>query len=546
MLSREDKRDRPEYWSARDLRGMVATAHYRATSVAAEVLADGGNAVDAAVAAALALAVCESAGSGLGGMAMMLVHLGRERRTVLVRGACRAPAAATPAVVARSRRYRGYRAVAVPMHLAVLRHALERYGSLPLERLIAPAIELAVDGFPLTRLQVENVQEYLPALRRSTAAPFFLDPDGRPYSPGTTFRQPVLGATLRRLSQAGLEDFYQGQIARDIVDDMRAHGGFLTLADLASAAAREVDPIEGTFDGATVRTIGPPGGGATLLQMLNMIQALPEAIDLDSPRGIVLMAALIRRARYDRRRFRLRTGAEQLGAAQRLLSSAYARRAAGEVMESLDARATRAVGEARVRDPPPLETSHVSVMDAAGNVVALTQSIERSFGAAVVTPSLGFLYNGYLRAYKVANPRHPHFLRRGAPARSNAAPTIVLRDDQPTATLGSTGSERMNSGIVEVLVRLRRNDPFAAVHAPRLHATPEGTVLAEVDRLPAGAVDALQRVGFAVKALAPYSFKMGGLQLVVKRKAEFIGVGEPRRDSAASGPWSRDGRVTRT
>jgi gamma-glutamyltranspeptidase/glutathione hydrolase len=173
-------------------------------------------------------------------------------------------------------------------------------------------------------------------------------------------------------------------------------------------------------------------------------------------------------------------------------------------------------------------------MDSQGNAVAMTQSIERSFGSCEITPELGFLYNGFLRSFKVVNQRHPHYLRPGAPARSNAAPTLVLRQGKPWAALGSTGSERLASGIFQVLLRLGRQGPFEAVHAPRLHATPEELVLLEADRFPAACLEALERHGFSLERLEPYSFRMGGLQLVVREDEAFRGVGEPRRDGAAA------------
>ena len=129
-------------------------------------------------------------------------------------------------------------------------------------------------------------------------------------------------------------------------------------------------------------------------------------------------------------------------------------------------------------------------------------------------------------------------MRPGAPARSNAAPTLVVRDGRIEAALGSTGSERMTSGIFQVLMRLRRQSPFAAVHAPRLHCTPEGEVLLESMRFPAGASTALENAGFSLTPLDAYAFQMGGLQLLVRDRDRFVGVSEPRRDGAAAGPRS--------
>jgi len=534
MLDRESKRNVAPLWSAGSAKGVVATAHYLATEAGVQALEKGGNAIDAAVAASLALSVCEPAGSGLGGMAMMLIHSAGSGRTFAISGACRAPERATPEAVASSHRYRGYRAVAAPTHLAVLRHVLSRYGRLKPSQALDPAIALAEGGFPVTRLQHRVASESVEHLAGATAANLFLGENGEPHPPGTNFRQPVLAKTLRRLARDGFEDFYVGGIASEICRDMEKNGGFLVQEDLSRALkVAETTPLRTTFWGDDVLTLGPPAGGLALLQMLRMASFVdPDELDMHSGQGISRVAAIISRARRDRKDYRLRTLADGLGDAAELLDDDYARRAVGEALGFVGAADAVAQGAAYGEG----ETTHLCVIDDAGSVVSLTQSIERSFGAAVATPTLGFLYNGYLRAFKVQNRRHPHYLKPGAPARSNAAPTIVLRQGRPSVCLGSTGSERMTSGIFEVLLRLRHSSPFDAVHAPRLHCTPDKHVLWEEERFPRGFRDALLEHGFTVEALDPYSFKMGGLQLAVRRDGQSIGVAEPRRDGAAGSP----------
>ena len=522
MLDRGAARAQPSLWSETSSRGMVVTAHYLATRAGVQMLEAGGNAVDAAVAAALALGVCESAGSGLGGMAMLLVYDAPRERVRGLPGACRAPALATPEVVSRSSRYRGHSAVAVPTQLAVLRTALTRYGRLSQREVIAPAIVLAEEGLPLTPLQSRLIGQYAGALRRGPLARLFLDEAGAPYAPGSLFRQLALAATLKRLARDGFEDFYQGAIAREISADMEAHGGFVRAADLAAAAEpREREPILGGFGDDQVATLGPPAGGLTLLQMLHLLDATPAVPRPSDPTWSVLLARIIRCARRDRQRYRLRTGAEDPGEAAELLDRQHAR--------SVARRLARGLGG-------PGETSHVCTMDAAGNAVSLTQSIERSFGAGAASDALGFLYNGYLRAFKVQNRRHPHYLVPGAPARSNAAPTLCLHQGRVRVVLGSTGSERMNSGILQVLARLAHQSPFEASHAPRLHCTPEGVVLLEAERFSEAARSALVAAGLRLEPLEAYSFKMGGLQLIVSDDTGLVGVTEPRRDGAAAGP----------
>lgn len=495
-LDRSARRGDPDAWSARSADGMVASAHYRATEAGAEVLAAGGNAFDAAVVTSLALSVCEPAGSGLGGMAMVVLHESRTGRTVALDGACPAPLRATPEAVKASRRYRGYRAVAMPTHPATIGRLVERFATLPLSDLAAPAIRLARTGVATTALQVALAERYRKALRRESGGAEFLDPDGRPSPVGTARPRPALAETLERLAREGMEEFYRGETADRIVADFEAHDGFLGRDDFREIPwPREVEPVEGTFLGRAVRSLPPPGGGETLLSLLERVEASPALLaDPDGDAGVVALAEAIRRTREERRRAhrRPRTGGE---------------------------------------------TTHLSVMDRHGNAVAMTQSLERSFGAKVLTPSLGFLYNNYVKAFKVENRRHPHYLRPGARARSNAAPTLLFdADGRPAAAIGSTGSERMLSGIAQVLLRLERETPFEAAAAPRLHATPDGVVLIEADRFTPTAVSALEARGFTCERLDAWSFHVGGLHLVVRRGAEFIGVAEPRRDGAAAGP----------
>lgn len=523
-LDREDRRADPEAWSGSFPKGVVASAHYRASAAGAEVFHRGGNAIDAAVAASFALGVCESAGSGIGGMSMMMVHLANEKRTFIIEGACRAPRGATPEAVAASHRYRGYRAVAVPMNVAVLRHALLNYGNLSPASVLEPAIRLAEEGFPVSKLQSRNFEQYADALRGRSGGRFFLDSSNQPLPAQTRFRQPTLGKTLRRLQTAGFEDFYTGEIARKITDDMESNGGFIDEADLEKAISpRELLPLQIETDLGKTLVAGPPAGGMSLVQLLQIESALGQ-IDPDDPIGLVRMARAIQVSRRDRQKYRLKTGSLALEEAEKLLTGESVRRSVKRVLK-MDQ--TRDSGE----------TSHISAMDSHGNAVALTQSIERCFGSAEAAPDLGFLYNGYLRAFKVQNKKHPHYLRPENVARSNAAPTIVLDSNGwAKIAIGSTGSERMISGIFGVLLRLRTSTPFEAVAAPRLHCPPEGAILWEGNRFPNACRSALQRSGFALDDLSAYSFKMGGLQLAVRSASgQLIGVADPRRDGAAAG-----------
>lgn len=514
MLDRELQRADPRAWTGSSHRGMVASAHYLATEAGQEILADGGNAFDAAVATSLALSVVESAGSGLGGMAILAATRAGSPPFVLA-GPCTAPRAATPESIAASSRYSGHRAVAVPGYPAVLEALCRQYTTRPLLRLAEPAIRLASRGFPCTKLQSALIERYRPKLRRYSAGEVFLTHEGRAPTPGSVVSQPALARALEHLARVGWRDFYEGEVARHLASDAEANEGFLTLGDLAAyPRVMPVAPRCASFRDFCVHTAAAPAGGAALLHMLGIFSGLAQDdFDPDTPAGIELMVRVIRRTRIDRRR-------EHRGRAFAPIGTVEA--------------ATRAIDELGGEG----ETSHLSVLDADGNAVALTQSIERSFGAKVVAKDLGFLLNGYLKTFNISRPNHPYFVAPGRAARSNAAPTVVTRDNRATIVVGSTGSERMVSSIFGVLVRLwSSQEPFKAVHAPRLHATPRGEILLELTRFPPDTRRRLEHAGFTIRELDPYSFLVGGLQLVVRESdGTLTGVADPRRDGSAAGP----------
>lgn len=504
--------------------GMVATAHYLATRAGVELLEDGGNAFDAAVAAAFALGVCEPAASGLGGQSMLLIYTAAKGQTIALDGSSRAPHRVPPGEVPHEDLFRGHRATTVPSTPAVLGYVLERYGSRPLRRVLEPAIQLARDGYPVSELQHFLSKRERPHLKAGTAARFFLKDGAHLYRVNEPFRQPVLAQTLERLAEAGIEDFYRGEIARQIHDDMGRHGGFIQRDDLAQIPwPIEREPLSTDFLGDRVSTFGPPGAGRVLVEMLNVLQHFPAGErDPDTPAGALLLAHVIRRGQLDRhdRPFDPHFYWQESG--QRMLNRDYAADIASDLRQRL------AGGHG--------ETTHLSVMDRQGNVVGITQSIERVYGSYAASPMLGFLYNNYMSAYEHHDITHPYYLRPNTPPWASVAPTLVMRDGRPWAVLGSPGSERIASTVTQVLLRLEREGPFEAVDAPRLHCSTDGVVHLEGPRMRDDIRKALRHHGFEVKAREAYSFYLGCVALVLRQDDGFIGVADPRRDGAAGGP----------
>jgi gamma-glutamyltranspeptidase/glutathione hydrolase len=503
--------------------GMVATQHYRATQAGVQVLREGGNAIDAAVAAAFALGVCEPQASGLGGQTMMLVHVAEPRELLALDGSSRAPNRATPESLRRSQRRRGHAATTVPSTPATLAYALKTYGTMSLQQVLQPAIELASEGFQVTELFRALTKRELKHLKARDAGAIFLRHGSRPHAVGTTLRQPALSRTLRRLAQEGIEDFYVGDIAQRIHADMQDNGGLLHADDLAQVPwpiARR--PVASRFAGMRVVTFPPPGAGRVLLEMLHMLEEFPRRLwTPDTPRGALLLAEIIRRAALDRRDRPFDPGFYPQVTERRMLSRDYARRTSRSIR-----RRIRTSGE----------TTHLSVMDQHGNAVALTQSIERVFGSFTMTPDLGFLYNNYMTAFEFDDIGHPYYMRPNAVPWASVAPTMVFRGRKPWLALGSPGSERIVSSVLQVFLRLLETSPYNAVASPRIHCSDAGKVSLEVSRFRDDIPRMLESKGFSIDARDPFSFYMGCVQLVVRDRRGFTGVADPRRDGSAGGP----------
>jgi gamma-glutamyltranspeptidase/glutathione hydrolase len=505
-------------------KGMVSSAHFRATEVGKEILKQGGNAFDAAVACAFALGVCEPQASGLGGQSMMLLHLAEENRTIALDGSSRAPnRALREDFLKKSSRLFGRQASTVPSTPAVLGYVLDRYGSLPLTDILAPAIRLAQNGYEITELQRKLQKRELKNFAKGNAGPLFLQEARRPYSVGHVFKQPILSQALEALSDKGIEDFYTGGIARMIHEDMQANGGLLHEEDLAQIPyPLEREPISGRLGNLTVYTMPPPGAGMTLIEMINILKKFPvRHRNPDTPEGALLLTEIIRRAQLDRRDRPFEPNFYPQVQDRRMLSSQYGKLVSEQIQSRIKTHG---------------ETTHISVMDEDGNVVALTQSIERVYGAKVASPELGFLYNNYMSAFEYEDMTHPYYLRPNGVPWASVAPTIIFRNKKPWLAIGSPGSDRIVSTILQVLIRLNLQSPFDAVAAPRIHCSYDGKVSMEAAYMRDDIPRLLEAKGFSMDIRQPMSFFLGCVQMVLSENGEFIGVADPRRDGSAGGP----------
>ncbi|HKA22661.1 MAG TPA: gamma-glutamyltransferase [Blastocatellia bacterium] len=512
--------------------GAVSTSSAPATNAALGVLRHGGNAVDAAVAAAWALGVCEPGSSGLGGQTVMLIHRA-DGTAVVIDGHSYAPAAVSLATVDKRQQSIGYRACTVPSTPATLDYAQRKYGVLSRADVMTPAIRLADEGYPTTALQERQYRWVREPLRASEAASKLFLVKGEIPTLRYIFRQPELAQTLTRMMEAGVEDFYHGRLARDIADDMQRNGGLLSQQDLENCTLPvECNPISAAYRGFEVVSIPPPGGGCHLLFALKVLEEISRVTDwtddIDWYEHIALAtySAFANRERHTRG---LKDFSEEL--ANELLSDANVSVIARELSSGN-------LPQYRRSAEGPGDTTHLTVADRRGNVVALTQSIKSLFGAKVANPKLGFVYNNYLRTC----PRflHTSQLRAGCCPRSNAAPTVVLRQyagrQQPVMALGATGARRIISAMLHVMTSVldRGHSLDEAVAAPRLHALLSRKLWVE---RPLATVPVLSRLGqhFTFdRILRKHSYSMGSVQAVHWLDDGMVAVAaDPRREGLA-------------
>jgi gamma-glutamyltranspeptidase/glutathione hydrolase len=514
---------------ARSHHGVVVSGAPLATDVGVAVLEQGGNAVDAAIATAFALAVVEPTMSGLGGRTQTLIRTS-EGRFVGVDGTTEVPVRA-PGEPESDEDLYGYATIGIPGTVAALAWAHTEHGSLPWAELVRPAIALAETGFALPPEEAGRLASQAERLLQFEGSTLhFLRPDGSPYVGGERFVQADLARTLRAIAEDGADVFYRGWIADSIAADMARHGGFVQAEDLGQYRPRTSLVVRGSYRGYDLVGTYLPASGATTIEALHIL----ERFDLTGRAGSSEWACLSTQAlllAFEDRRKELGTREEQ---ARLLTSKEWAASRAAEVRDP-DAAASVAINDRAweaMASPEPAHTTHLSVADAAGGLVALTQSLGPSTGSRVATPGLGFLYAatmGYLGA-----------MPPGSRPWSSQSPLIVLNDGRPAYVLGAAGGRRIISAIVQVVSRLADQDPSlaAALAAPRLHPTDDTVYMEgrpEATWTAADLVD-LNACGFPAvpRAAAPYFARIHGIEIDALR-GTYTGVADPRWNGSANG-----------
>jgi gamma-glutamyltranspeptidase/glutathione hydrolase len=546
---------------ARSDYGMVSTGSEEATLAGVQILEQGGNAVDAAVAAAFALGVSDPGGSGVGGMTYILVSPARGQ-PLAIDGSVTVPMAVDIEKLLELRNSGasvGAKGVAVPGSVAALSRALEDHGTMDLARVLEPAIHFAKTGSRITANSIAWTTGYLDEILASRYYRLVVLEDGsRVGSVGDRFCRPELAATLGRLTVEGAQAFHRGSIAREMVADLAARGGWMRAADLAMLRARTIEPIRSTYRDAEVISYPWPGGGHEVARALEILEVFPpELLRSRSTDRLHVMIEVSRLARVDSIELIQQPMMRAVGPGGSMSMTSPRERAAlitpGKTIpeEMLKGTATRpGMGE---------HTTHVSVADRWGNAVSLTQTLCRQHGTKTATPGLGFPYNSCLEFFDFENPSSPFYAHPRAQYSSTMAPTIVRLDDGLIA-LGSAGSDRIPGSVIEVVSNVvdRGMDIREAVTAPRVlwnsaHDPPR--VCIEItDWVTDHHADTLQRWGFEHMFRLEYpatpaadSAFFGGVNAVLydSTTGRFSGAGDPRRSGFARGPRvvSETGRI---
>ena len=511
-------------------RGMVASAHALASQAGLEMLKAGGNAVDAAVAAAFAIGVVEPNASGLGGEGMMVIYLADRKNAIAIDYRSAAPAAVDfPSGIPDT----GHAAVAIPGTVAGLTTALQKYGTMKLPQVLAPAIRLAERGFVVSPTLASIVVDNFEAISRNEALAKLACPGGLPIEAGSTLKNPDLARSLRKIAAGGADVFYRGDLADAIAAEMSAHGGRITKADLAAYQAIEREPIRGPYRGYDIVSAPPPAGGVTLVEILQILDNVDLSTETPlSPRYVHMVSEAMKRGFADFTANVGDPGFVKVPVAE-LLSKDYARRRAAEISpDTLTPKVT--AGEIKKQESP--STTSLSVVDARGNMVALTQTISDFFGAKVVIDGTGIMLNNEMKNF---GSRGPNAIAPGKRMRTMIAPSILIRDGRAFAALGTPGAARIISTmtlLVSNLVDFKMGIQDA-IEAPRFYARDTDADLSVEARVPAPTIEALVKMGYSVKTLAEYDLFFGGAQgIVIDPKTRMrIGGADPRRDGAVVG-----------
>jgi gamma-glutamyltranspeptidase/glutathione hydrolase len=528
--------------------GMVVSADSLASAAGAEVLKQGGNAVDAAVMVGFVLAVTYPEAGNLGGGGFMLIRMADGRAT-MIDFREKAPAAARKDMYldphgnpVPGMSQKGVLAAGVPGTVAGLLTALERYGTRKRSELLSYPLMLAGEGFRVDKRLAESLRRFLPDSLASRSALAVFRPNGVPLDAGETLRQPDLAVTIRAIMDQGADGFYRGSVADHVVSEVRSGGGIMAKEDLTAYRAVERTPLTGSYRGFKIITSAPPAaGGVTLLEMLNILERFDmRGKEHNSAGALHLFASAARCAYADRARYLGDPDFVSMPV-DSLIGKAYGRQNAGRIDSVHVTPFGPPTGTQESR-----QTTHFCTADRFGNVVSTTYTLNDSYGCKTLVASGGFFLNNEMDDF-VVKPDVPNMfglvggeanaIAPGKRMLSSMTPTIVLKDGKPWLLLGARGGSRISTAVAQVIMNvidfgLPLQD---AVDATRIHYQwhPD-ELLYERSGLPDDVLDNLRKMGYVVRETADSNGRCHAL-MVDENQSLYLGAPDPREEGVAIG-----------
>ena len=540
-----DNKHRPFNVTAKN--GMVAAAHPIAAEKGLEILKNGGNAVDAAVAAAFTLNVVEPFASGIGGGGFMVIYLAGDKKVTTINFREKAPAKASPEMFMREgetdqtlRTSHGL-AVAVPGALSGWDYALKKYGSMSLKEVMEPAIKTAENGFVLSRTFSKiNKDEYEKLMLTAGEDSCYLN-NGFPYEQGDFFKNPDLAESFKTIASHGITEFYQGALAQKIVSIVQKKGGILDLNDLKTYKPIEQQPLMGSYKDYTLYTVGPPAsGGLHIIQLLNILEHWPLGKwGCNSTDYIHHFSEALRFIFADREHYL--GDPEFVDIPVDLLTSDKYGENIASLIDSKRTSENYPFTEFNENIHKKENTTHLCVVDKDGNIVSLTQSINHFFGSGIVPEKCGFILNNHMDDFSSrpdsVNSPQPNFRPL-----SSMGPLILFKDKSPFLILGSPGGTRIFPSLTQIIVNILdfSMDLDEAIEAPRFFSYSvmgEARPLSVESRIPEAVLKALVKLGHQIEIREDYDTYFGGAQgiMILEKEGLLHGGADSRRDGHAAG-----------
>ena len=523
--------------------GMVSANHPLASLAGAEMLARGGNAIDAAVATAFALTVVEPMMVGIFGAGFFVYYDAASREVTTIDNYAVAPLAATvdmfqpddasgPMETVGQANMIGHLSVGVPGALKAWCQVLERCGRMGLETVIEPAIRYAEGGFPASPYLVSYIQDDKDNLVGYPASAAVFLPQGRPPKQGDRIKNPDYADTLRLIATEGSDILYRGSLGEIVVADMSANGGLLTMQDLAQYQIHPREPVEGTYRGCKIASVGPTSsGGVHIIEALNLLEGFDlSKMGYGSPGYFHLLLEALRVCWADRLAYFGDPETVDVPIDQ-LTSKGYADKRRPE----LDLARTKSygAGEPVMASGESANTTHLTVADSDGNIVTATQTINQRFGSRVMVPGTGMLLNNCMALFD-PHPGRPNSVGSGKRMVSSMSPTIVFRDDAPWFALGTPGGSRISAAVLQVILNVVDHGMSLqeAVEAPRIWT--QGQEIEVEQGVPEEIRQALESKGHQVNVVTNVAGGMNGI-LWDKEKGRVHGAACWRSDGVPIG-----------